>query len=138
MELNNISSNRVVHLSKRGRASTLPTSPTSSDSTTQPSSAATTSSSLRQHQCDQLPHLCRQHSSNINSNPSQRSRRFNFVPLLLRAHRNIKLNMDKIQQMSRLHRIGANNWLNGGPNVRVGLRQQHHSGRLNINVGFPS
>ena len=135
-ELFNSSSIRMVHLSNRGRTSTLPTTSTSSDSPMQPSSTTTTSSSFRQHQRDQLPHLRRQHSSNIRDSPSQRARRFNIVPLLFRAHRNRQLNIDKVPSKSRLHRARTNVRCNSGTNNRVGgatstasswAAQQQHS-----------
>ena len=124
----------MIHLSNRGRASTLPTTPTSSASPFQPSSATTTSSSFRQHQCDQLLHLRRQHSSNIRDHPSQRAQRFNIVPLLVCAHRNRQLNLDKVPSTSRLHRARTIIRFNSGTNIRMVLPQQHHPGRLNLNT----
>ena len=64
---------------------------------------------------DQLLGIRGQHSISIRNNPSQRGRRCNIVPLLLRSHRNIKFNVGEAQQEVRLHRIGANNWRNGSP-----------------------
>ena len=79
------------HLFDGGRKSTLPTSPTSPDSTIQPSSATTTSSSFRQHlserptiqHCTSTPSFSSQHRAqhgqNITDHPASLSWRQHLV-----------------------------------------------------------